>query len=162
MSGSSDFHDSPSSSHHDPLTVEDQNECFFDTNFTPDTTMHYVSQQLLTPTIVPSFIGAWHPWYGNMFMTAPTPISNPLGVPIIMPVVQSFPTLPNSQEFTYKPQKRMPTKSANQQNRGFNKKYPRRSQKGFDILPKHNQNDKTTDLDDVIIDLRELNIGPAS
>lgn len=125
---------------------------------------------------VPNLIPTWHPTYGNVLMQLVPQIQTPgyfgqfspsmsmMQAQLMVPYVHGYPISINEEEYFpqhhFAPQKHGHVRAG----RNFNKKYPRRSQNGFNVLPynKRHENVQPENLDDVIMDLRELNIGPDS
>lgn len=137
--------------------------------------MHENKQEYLMPQIshqmtqVPNLIPTWHPTYGNILMQF---------IPQMQPMTTTYYSQYAPHMPLIHPQLMMPQVHASPQNhftqqklfghmrpvRNFSKKYPRRNQRGFNVLPcsKKNESWPVENLDDLVIDLRELNIGPSS
>ncbi|XP_063709687.1 uncharacterized protein LOC134838147 [Culicoides brevitarsis] len=137
-------------------------------DYMPEVVSNFVPEQPKTSTFVPEMvpqmpsqvpqmtlpmIPSWHPTYGNVLIV-PQIQANPYFTPIHIPMVPPSPLLmPQQANFVQ-------SHHMNFTGRNFSKKYPRRSQKGFTVVPKKEPEKKFENLDDVVINLRELNIGP--
>lgn len=117
------------------------------------------------PQQLPNLVTTWHPTYGNVLMHL-LPHMTPNGyvgqyIPSMQMIQPMQPMMPYIQgnsknHFTHHKTRRG--------GRTFSKQYPRRTQKGFSVVPsnKKKENHTNESLDDLVMDLRELNIGPSS
>uniref|UniRef100_A0A336MSY9 CSON006289 protein n=1 Tax=Culicoides sonorensis TaxID=179676 RepID=A0A336MSY9_CULSO len=131
-----------------------------------------ITSPMITP--IQGFVSTFHPNFGNMFVPLlpstqingfTTPTLQVIQPQLVVPYYSGFPIGTSPEE--YLRQQKLAQQNclqmARRSGRNFNKKYPRRSEKDFNVVPSHYKlNECDENLDSVVINLRELNIGPES